>query len=501
LSRSVRIVQSLGLGFGFQLVVLVVGFWLTPFLLHRLGQAPLGQWLILSQVLSYLGLLDLGVVAVLSRDVSIAHGSPNRTELLGDILRRTSRVLLMQLPFIALVALAVWFGISSRDPALELPLGIVAASFAFVFPFRASAAILTGFQDLAFLGLMQMLSWAITTGISVVMVTSGFGLVSLAVGYAVGQLFQVTVSTVRLFRREPGLSRELFRRGEGAGFWRSLRPSLWVSLQQVSHLLSNGTDFIVLGAILGPEAVVIYSCTIRLATICNQFPYQLAVVSQPSIGELRGQNDRERLLDAIESLNGVLLILSGGIAIGLMVFNEWFVIRWVGPEQYGGFDLLVCYLFVMVVRHLAFSWTHQLFVFGWERGIAIVSSLDAVLIVAFAAVGCSLFGPVGVPMGSGLAVLVTQVPFGLIGLSRELGQPVSRILSQLMPFLSRFLFLAALSFHAVKTWPLSGSFWGTAGATLLFGALYLAVMFPLLRREPVRSKVDFLWARVRARFV
>ena len=57
----------------------VVGLWMTPFLLHRVGQGVLGFWLVMQQLLCYVLLLDLGVNALLPREVAFATGRASTT--------------------------------------------------------------------------------------------------------------------------------------------------------------------------------------------------------------------------------------------------------------------------------------------------------------------------------------------------------------------------------------------------------------------------------------
>src|SRR5450755_2807636 len=42
-------------------VTTVVGFFLSPFVVHRLGNLAYGVWVIIGSLVSYMGLLDLGL--------------------------------------------------------------------------------------------------------------------------------------------------------------------------------------------------------------------------------------------------------------------------------------------------------------------------------------------------------------------------------------------------------------------------------------------------------
>ena len=91
--RLGRFVSGLGLGYLHTLVVLAVGLWLTPFLLRQLGTHDYGLWLLASQVLVYLALMDLGVVALVPREVAFAVGARAATadaiDPVAAVVRRT----------------------------------------------------------------------------------------------------------------------------------------------------------------------------------------------------------------------------------------------------------------------------------------------------------------------------------------------------------------------------------------------------------------------------
>src|SRR5262245_2539861 len=108
MSRTERIAKALTLGYGFPAMVAVVGLVLTPFLLNRLGVATFGQWLIVGQVLGLLGLLDLGVTAILAREVAAASGSSSSQSAVAEVVRRATWLVWFQTPVVAVASFTVW---------------------------------------------------------------------------------------------------------------------------------------------------------------------------------------------------------------------------------------------------------------------------------------------------------------------------------------------------------------------------------------------------------
>ena len=83
MSRTRRILGGTTFGYLHQAAIVLVGLWLTPFLLRQVGQHEYGLWLVVGQLLGYLTLLDLGVLAILPREVAFASGRANATGVSG----------------------------------------------------------------------------------------------------------------------------------------------------------------------------------------------------------------------------------------------------------------------------------------------------------------------------------------------------------------------------------------------------------------------------------
>ena len=78
-NRTTRFLGGVFLGYANMAIAMVVGLWMTPFLLRKLGQHDYGVWLVGLQVLAYFSLLDFGVLAILPRELltpRVKHSGP-----------------------------------------------------------------------------------------------------------------------------------------------------------------------------------------------------------------------------------------------------------------------------------------------------------------------------------------------------------------------------------------------------------------------------------------
>src|SRR5688572_29255267 len=139
MSRSKRLLGGLSFGYASQVITTLVALGLTPFLLSRIGQHDYGLWLVGTQLMIYLGLLDLGVIALLPRETAFATGRARSIEEATDlpvIIGQTARIILWQMPLVALGALIAWFLIPVEWEALRNPLALAFLAFVVAFPLR-----------------------------------------------------------------------------------------------------------------------------------------------------------------------------------------------------------------------------------------------------------------------------------------------------------------------------------------------------------------------------
>jgi O-antigen/teichoic acid export membrane protein len=473
MSRTGRISRALTIGYGYQAVVAVVGLWLTPLFLAYLGVTDYGRWLVVGQVLGYLGLLDLGVTAMLPREVAAATGASDRSVRLPEVIRPAVWLVWLQTPVVAAVAAAAWAAVGAARPELAPPLAVVLAAYTLLYPLRVFTAVLNGLQDLEFVGVAQAAGWAVTTAISAGMVVAGWGLYALAVGWAAGQAVTAAAGWWRVRRRFPE-ARPRGRRPSRARLWEYFRASLWVSLRQLAMLLAGGCDLIILGLVAGPAAVVVYSCTAKLVSFVNNLPLQIALNSLPALGEVRAVGDRDRLERTCRAVVLALLLLSG--LAGPTV--NWLIVA------------------AMFTRHYVFTLVAVSYIHGHDRRLAVSSMADGILTAAAMFGWAAALGPVGIPLGSITGSALTNGLAGVWTLARDFRTSPVRVLGWAAPWAARVLAVGGPAVAATYLLPVEELPVGV-GATAVVAAAYAVAAWPLLTRGVLRDYWDRLTAPFR----
>jgi O-antigen/teichoic acid export membrane protein len=338
-------------------------------------------------------------------------------------------------------------------------------------------------QDLAFVGRLQLVVWAVGTALTIAFVLAGLGLYSVVLGWVFTQAAGAVGSAVRAWRLVP----EVFTWRGGAGMARPtayLRRSTWIGLSQVAQVFLAGTDMLVVGKLLGPAVVVPYSCTTKLVSVLANHPHLLMHAAAPALSELRAGGSRERLAALTNALTIVMLVASGAIACVVIAGNALFVGWWVGPSQFGGWPLTLAAVLMMLLRHWNTAATYTLFCFGHDRRNSVTMLADGVVTLAGSLLLVHWLGIVGAPLGSLAGVLLVALPMNLSRISRDLDAPVRVIAGGLTPWLVRMLIAGGVA--GLLAWHLDGTgFIGLAVGAAAAGATYAAVMAPLLVRPPL----------------
>jgi len=486
-TRTRRFLGGLGVGYASQFALALVGLWVTRFLLGRLGQHEYGLWLVATQLLAYLMLTDLGIVALLPREVAYATGRDSTDAhgpALPEVVGQTARIVLWQMPLVALVAGILWLFLPSDWEPLRQPLGVVVLAFVVTFPLRIPPQTLRGLQDLAFLGAIQTGSLLAGTATTVLLVLAGWGLYALATGWAMTQILMGLTALWRLQRRFPEAIPASWPKVTAEAARYRFGRGLWVSISQIAQVLLNGTEVVIIGKVLGAAAVVPYSCTSKLVQFLANQPQMLMQTAEPGLSEMKTGESRESLLRVANALTRGILIVSGAIVCGVLVVNHGFVRLWVGEAQWGGLTLTALILARSLLGHWDLTSAAAIFAFGYERRLAWVGLANGLLTIALTVPLVRWAGLPGAPLGSLAGVLVLSLPANLSALSRETGVSVARLFAAQWPWAWRFGIMVSAALVAAVVWAPTSLVQLVIGGTAI-GTVYALLMIRLVLQPPL----------------
>lgn len=503
MGRTQRFIRGLGFGYAGQVLATLVGLWLTPFLLLRIGQHDYGLWLVGTQLMFYVGLLDVGVVALLPRETAFTSGragSFSEAKDLPSMVGQTMRLVLWQTPIVAIAAGIVWLFLPAEWAALQQPLAVVLGVFVVTFPLRIFGAVLQGLQDFSFLGKANIAGLLLSTAVTVTFVLTGFGLYALAFGWAALQLVTAAANWLRLRQSFPGVLPSSLPKLKRNVARLRLRQGSWISANQIAQVLLTGTDVLIIGKLFGPLAVVPYVCTAKLISVLSNQPQLLMQVAGPALSQMRAGESRERLPQVCIALTQSMLLISGAVVSVVLAVNQGFVIRWVGAEQFGGFALTTLILFSMLLRHWNVTLGYPLLNFGYEKRLCLTALLDGLVTVGAIALFVKWFGLIGAPIGAIVGASCVSLPLNLRALAKESGSSVIAQVQPLVPWFTRFVGFAIGASALAQVWtPTTLPLIGLTAMTVAIA--YALIMTPVALRKPLGLYVQPYLPRIGLKFV
>jgi O-antigen/teichoic acid export membrane protein len=466
-------------------LAIVTGIFLVPLTLHALGARTWGLWLASSEVLSYAGMVDLGILGVMPWMLAAADGRRDRAEL---------RTLISQGLWLgacvgviyAVAGVTAWRVLSPRlfltgaDRALVVgPLTFVVLVNAVAYPLAVYRALLVGVQDAFFNGALAIVQGVVGAALTAVLLLKGYGLYALAFAAIVPSVLGIVAAAVRaaiiapdlvfaFARPRLGELRGLFVNGFGTWLgtlgWQMLAASNGIVLTYMGH----------------PEWVPVYACTAKLANMCMPLTWVLPDSGHVGLAQLSGERQSgARVRKVVLMMQRLHLLIAGGLACGLLAFNPAFVTRWVGAPLFGG-ALLNILLAVGVMLH---SFIHGLVssasIIGNRAKVGVLVLINGVLQTLLAIVLGHRLGLPGIVWASVAATALTALPGGIVLLRRSASLTARGLLSEAVtPWAVRGLPLIALA-AAVGVFHHALGLWLSAIAAAVICLAYAWQMRPL----------------------
>jgi O-antigen/teichoic acid export membrane protein len=396
-------------------VAIITAFFLSPFIVHNLGNIAYGVWVIANSSIAYMALLDLGMRGAVTHFVAKHHARAEHVD--------SSRAVSAALGFRILIALAIV--LASFVLALE-------ASHIFRIPLDMSRAarwaiILTGL-NLAFSlvvgvfgGVVAALNrFDLTSGVSITqtvfsalgivwVLEKGHGIVALALVQLVVSLILNAVTVLLCFRVYPDLriSFRFLDLGILKPFW---KYSFYLFIIGVTGRIIYYTDNLVVGAFLSAQAVTFYAIGGRFIEYLGELGASLSQTVMPMASELAARNQEDQLRRLLIQGTRACLLVSLPVGLVLCFRGPTFIGLWMGTQyaQPSGEVLRILLLSIIALAGNRVA-ANIVFGLGKHRPFALWQSGEAVANLALSIYLVRKIGIVGVAWGTVFPSLFTQL--------------------------------------------------------------------------------------------
>jgi len=476
-----------------QLYGLALSIVTIPILVHALGTAGYGLYVVVSVLLTYSVILDLGLTTTLIWAVAQHASSADQDKLERIIGTAFSLLALFGLGVGAILAALAGF---AADSVLQVPPGLRSDAH-FVLYLAALGitvnlclaifyAVPQGLQRLDLFAKRNVILGTLTAAAQILAVTLGAGVRWVTSISVVANVLSLLVFVVLCRQLLPSIS---FRPRLDAWAMRQLIGfGAMKFVSQLSSQLAFQADRLILAALLPISAVTFYSIPLSIAQRLVVVQGAIAGSFFPAASELSRAGDIPRLhrlylssLKLVAALAVPAVVLVGGFGRPLLEV-------WLGrsfAESSAGILLVLMVAYGLVsltgIPALASDATGHP---GWTAAFALIS---AALNVSLTLVLVRWIGAIGAAWALLLNTAVLVVPLGLLVQRRFLKLPTATVLtwSLARPFLAGGILLA---FTILLRGLVSGTL-ATVGAVVAGGLLYLVMTLLMRVLEPRELRV------------
>jgi len=483
-------------------LALVSGIVMVPFVLAHVPNDQYGVWLAFGELLAYSSMVDLGVVGVIPWLVAENDGRGDRAamrELLagGVVFSAAAAAAFVALSLLAFaLAPSVAHLTAAQRTAVAGPLLLMVIATAVAMPLRTFYAAAVGLQDVTFSGSLAIAQVALNVALTLGLLLGGWGLYALAAAAAVPAVVAGAASWARMRRlapdllhgwRMPGMATLRTMTAQGFGSWTA----------GLGWRMVAASDSIVILAVMGPAAAVVYAMTFKLGTVGMQMSWQLPDSGLVGLAQLKGEGRPERVREVVISLLRLILITSGGVACAIVAFNPSFVTLWVGPQRFGGLWLNA----VLAAVVLSHSLSHALFTTSATLGTRVqagwASVAQGAVNLALALVLGRWLGLAGIALAAVVSTALVAYPAGVWMVRKTTGMRQRELWRHALgPWVLRGGALFVLG-AAVGVLGMRVNVWLPFVLAPVLALLYLWTMRPLYAGLPLPARIRPWLVRLR----
>ena len=447
-----QILKNIGSSWFSLAVNVVLGIFLSPFILHHLGDDAFGLWILIFSVTGYYGLFDLGIRSSIVRYVAKYSATGENEELNRLVNTAMFSYGAIGLAAMLVTAVATYY----VDSIFKIPADfvmtarwlmlMVGASVSLGFPLGVFGGILEGMQKFYLLNFINIASTVLRTILIVVALPRGGGLLTVAFLTVIFPLINGIVNAAVAFH-----SLKL-RIGIGYANRASLRTIAGYSgttfVIIVAGRLRFKTDAMVIGSFISAAAVTYFTIGSRLVDYATEMVHSMAQIFVPMSSQSDALGDLDRLRKIFVAGNRMCALVILPLAAILIILGKSVIEAWMGAKYVAtSYPVLLILLIPSTLMLMQVASSRVLFGMGKHQMLAKVTLAEGIANLVLSIILVRKYGIVGDAVGTAIPLTCTVLFFLPLHLCRLLKL---RLLSYLRH---------AFTLPVILTIPLAATLW------------------------------------------
>lgn len=396
-------------------VTMATGFFMMPFIVHRLGDTLYGVWTLVVSLVGYGNLLDLGVRSSIIKYVSQHHATNDRARLSSLFATTLSLytiigALVVAIGAVATLLLPLLFQVPTNLVGeARLVMLIVGLDLSIKFPGGVFEGFLAGMQRFEVVNGVAIGANLFRTALTVGFLLAGGQLLALAVIALVSDLLLNGLMAWICLRRLPWLSlgrnhlnRSVLKEVYAYGLWSFL-------IAMASRVLYD-VDSILIGIFMPTAAITHFAIANNLVRYLRQLAYGFGNVFNPAASDLEAKSEHERLGSLVTYGTRYALMVILPAAALLSLLGREFLTVWMGPRYAAeSGTVLVLLVLSQAVAMAQFPAGSVLYGLNRHRYLAFTLTGECLLKVAISLALLPSYGILGVAVGTAIPELAASL--------------------------------------------------------------------------------------------
>lgn len=468
-------------------VHIAIGFVLTPFIIGKLGKTGYGIWTLVGSFIGYYGLLNLGVGSAVTRYIarySARDDAEGLNETANTALMMFSLTCLLAIGISVAIAgpLTVFFKVQPEHCAeFKRIVWILGLSTGLSFPSGLFAAMVAAREHYVAANIINVSVALLRSGLTVVILLAGYGLAGIAYPTLTATVISLVAFTILAKRIVPEFHVR-FRTVRLATLKTLLLYGTFTTVISVADILRTQIDSLVIGRMVGMAEVGVYSVAAMLLRYLIRSICSGLGVLTPRFAALDGKGDCAQARRLLRRGIAVSAFLAFGGFMMAVVFGNWFILWWVGPE----FTDAVTVLWILslssvfaIAQNPAIGFMYAV---NKHKYYAAVTIVEAIANLGLSILFVYKYGMIGVALGTMVSMLVVKVLAMPLYVSRVAGITIREYVAPIIPPAIIGSSIVALTYWCGILTEETYAIGALVGIALAIAAIYVVAYYVVMRR-------------------
>lgn len=477
--EKIEIVKNVGSSWFALGVNILVGIFLSPFILHRLGDAAFGIWVLIFSLTGYYGIFDFGIRSSIIRFVSKYTATRDVNEISG-LLNTALFTYTCVGALCLIITIAGSFYVDRIFhilPGLEKTarwlLLLVGTSVALGFPLGMFGGILEGLQKFYILNWTNIASSLLRVVLIVFYLNRGYGLLTVAI-ITVG--LPMLASVIRAILALSSMPLKFsWSYVDRHAFRQMANYSAVTFMIIIAAQLRFKTDAVVIGTFLSSAAITYFYAGSRLVDYAGEVVSSLAQIFVPMSSQSDAAGDAERLRKIFIAGNRACAFTIFPMTAMFLILGKSIIQVWIGKKYVEqGYPILVTLIIPYTLMLSQAASSRILFGIGKHGKLAVITMIEGVSNLLLSILLVRPYGIMGDAIGTAIPLAGTFILFLPHHLCSRLQIRMSTYLRQAY-FLPLLLTLPlAIVLLLLRRWFVAQSYRQLAVQLLAGGVVYAA---------------------------